>query len=135
MKSLIALAALSFSLCSVAAEFTALKDGDMSLYSARAEITDVRPYCPPSRDGIRCMAYGSSVLVTVHLGGCVDRLAGYHSTFRTKGSTGILSFGAIGIANRTSLTARCMRENTVTVSVPVNFEGQVLLEQLEFATK
>jgi hypothetical protein len=128
MKAILTLLALIFVQQVAASEVTDLRNGDLSLSQASAEIISVRPICPANPGGRRCMAYGSVVSIKVTLNGCLDHMGGYFSRF--EGST--LYFGAINIFNKASMTARCVRIPTETVTINVPYEGSIELVDMDF---
>ena len=132
MKALLTLLALIFVQQVSAQEMTSLKDGDLNLSQASAKITSIREICPKIPGRWTCMAYGSVVKVEASLHGCLDRLGGYFSKFEVIDGRGILYFGAINIFNKASMTARCVKIPTQTVSVTVPFEGEIELVNMDF---
>lgn len=129
MKTLIAFALISFSSLSFA---TDIHEGDYRLDSAEGTITGVTKICPANPGGMSCRAYGSNIVVSIPLGGCLDNFAGHHHSFEVKGGKGILSFGALKMANKRSMVARCVRMPTVEVLINVAFEGKIELVNLPF---
>lgn len=134
MKIFIAFALITLSSLSFAGN-APIKQGDISISGAEATIVDVTPICPARPGHISCMAEGSFVTVSIKLGGCLDRLAGYHHSFRVKNGKGILTFAATKIFNRASMTARCIRMPTAEVRIGIPFEGQIEIENLEFISE
>ena len=134
MKTLIAASLLVLS-SAASAEMTRLNKGDRALGAAIGTIVDVAPICPSRPGQVSCMAYGSTVSVSVALGGCLDSLGGHFHSFRVKNGKGILSFAAIQVANEKSMVARCVRMPTAEVSITVPFEGHIEIENLPFTAR
>jgi hypothetical protein len=133
MKMFLTLIALVSLQTAFAQEVTELKRGDLSLSGASAKITSVKPLCPSVPGQVSCAAVGSMVKVKVSLGGCLDTLGGYFSSFKIVNGKGVLSFGAINIANEGSRVARCYTAPIAIVTIYVPFEGKtVVLEQMDF---
>lgn len=131
MKLIIAVAILVTSALA-SANTTLIKSGDTSISGAIGTIVDSGPICPSAPGQVSCMAVGTIVTVSVGLGGCLDNFGGYHHSFRVKNGMGVLSFGGLRIANKASMTARCVRMPTAEVKIYVPFEGQIALENLEY---
>lgn len=114
-----------------AGEITPLEKGDRHLSTANAEIVSIKEICPSVPGRVRCMAYGSVVKVKVTMTGCLDRMGGYFHDFTVSEGKGILSFGAINIFNKASMTARCVRMPTETLTLNVPFEGDIEMRAME----
>ena len=132
MKNLLSLVLLCSVSQAIAGDYTKIQAGDLAIGSASATLLSVKPLCGHVPGQVSCMAYGSIVKIEVGLQGCLDSLGGYHSAFRMKNGKGVLSFGALNISNRKSMTTRCYRQATVEVDVMVPFEGDIELEILDF---
>jgi hypothetical protein len=131
MKTFLTLLAL-VSFNAFAQESTQLKDGDVSFSKAHAEIISVRLMCPKNPGGFSCMAIGSIIKVKVTLNGCLDTFGGYFSKFNVVNGKGVLSFGAINIANEDSMRVRCIAAPTKVVTITTSYQGKIQLESLEF---
>jgi hypothetical protein len=133
MKTLILLVTTLFSVSSFAVGVTPLVKGDISLSKADARIISVTPVCPHLPGEMHCNVVGSMVKIAVDLGGCVDRMGGYFSSFNVVSGKGVLNFGAIHIFNKASLTAICTQEVKASmVDIYVPFEGEVVLGDLNY---
>lgn len=132
MKALLTLIALFFVQQVSANDTTVLQKGDLNLSAATGEITSVREICPKIPGRVSCMAYGSVVTVKVTLQGCLDRMGGYFTKFEHIDGKGVLYFGAINIFNKASMTARCVRAPSETVSIGVPFEGEIELVNMDY---
>lgn len=132
MKTLFAILSLICLQAAFAQDVTELVKGDLSISQADATITNVRDICPATPSGIKCMAYGSVVEITVGLNGCMDTYGGHFSKFEVVDGKGVLYFSAINIANEKSKVTRCLVRPTRNVSVHVAFEGQIELVNTDF---
>jgi hypothetical protein len=132
MKSLLLLALATVSLNSFANGVTPLKAGDKSISKAHSKIISVTSICPQSPVATTCAAFGSIVKIEVSLDGCIDRLGGSFSSFEEVNGTGVLTFAAINIFNKASLTAMCIQQNKQTVTVYVPYEGEITLKDMNY---
>ena len=132
LLTLVLLATTSIASATSIQHGTGLSKGDIVLHGGTGTILDVTPICSRRPGEMSCMAYGSSVMVSVGLGGCADRLGGYHSSFRIKNGKGILTFASTVTATEASRTIRCIRMPTAEVKITVPFEGQIEIENLAF---
>lgn len=132
MKSLFILVSLVCMNAAFAQGITDLKSGDVHLSQAFAQIIDVKKICEPNEYGAMCRVYGSVVKIKVTMSGCIDRLGGTFSSFTEVNGKGILSFGAINIANKASQVTRCVQAPSEIVSVSVPFEGEIQLMHTAF---
>ena len=132
MKFLLILVSLLSLNDAFAQGLTDLKNGDTSLSQAHAQIIEVKKVCEPNEYGASCRAYGSSVKIKVTMIGCIDHLGGTFSNFTEVDGKGVLSFGAINIANKNSEVTRCVQAPSEIVTVSVPFEGQIELVQMNF---
>lgn len=133
MKNLLILAALLFAHGSFAQGFTKLEAGDYALSNANARVLSVGPICGGAPGEITCMAIGSVVTLRVQLQGCLDSFGGYFYEFAKQNRKTVLKFGAINVANKKSLAARCaaMPEETVRVYTSEEID-EVVLKQLNY---
>lgn len=135
MKTLLALS-LALTTCLAHATSimygTPIQKGDYRIDGASARIVSVSPICGATPGEMTCMAIGSRVTLQVGLGGCLDSFGGYHHYFQIKGNKAVLHFGALSIANKASMTARCVRMPTVEVVVHTTFEGEIELKEMPF---
>lgn len=111
---------------------TALKEGDLHLSGAKAEIKKIEVLCPALEGGMSCMAIGSILTIKVRLVGCADHMGGYFSKFEKVDGKGILYFSAINVFNKASTYTRCAQAPTATVKITVPFEGEIALVELPF---
>jgi hypothetical protein len=114
------------------AEYTAIKEGDISLSGVAGEIVSVKKICPRTGSGISCMAYGSTVKVKVTTGSCINTFGGYFSSFKVVDGKGVLSFGALVINNEAATRVRCYAISNKIIDIFIPFEGKVTLENMEY---
>jgi hypothetical protein len=128
MKLIIALLTMTLSLASFATDF---KEGDLGLVASQGKIISVSPICPKVPGQMSCMAIGSKIKIEVALPGCVDRLASYSSKLIVVDDRAVLYFSATSITTEMSTRARCVKMPTATVTVFVDFEGEIVLENID----
>ncbi|MFP5386354.1 MAG: hypothetical protein ACLGHN_09770 [Bacteriovoracia bacterium] len=121
MKKLVTLSLLGLSLSGFARDF------EPRYYAPEFRIVNVRPMCPRTiPSGAVCMGLGSVVTVETTLEGCLDKLV--YTDFEVRGGyRGVVEIHAVGLAkwDPKSLSARCIRANTIRKTVNVDAFGEI----------
>jgi hypothetical protein len=121
MKTIIALAVL-FNISAVSAQDFAPK-----YYSAHFDITKVSPMCPATiPTGAQCMAFGSIVEISAHIG-CIDKVV--YKNIQVVRNNGTIEIHAVSVIKKDPKAdvVRCYRANTIKEIVPVHDMGPVTI--------
>lgn len=107
----------------MAAQEYTLPQGATSLVPVAGQVTSVEPLCP---QGMTCFVDGTSVNLSIPLGGCLDTLAPLTYEATVNGNFIDLYVSAIRVTNRRSMVAFCTAEPIAheTIQLP-NLFGQV----------
>ncbi len=127
------LLSLALSLPAFAGMSAKLQKGDLHLSAANMEIVSTEEICPaPTEPGQgSCMAYGTNVKIKITMTGCLDRLGGFFYDFKEEYGVGVIKLGAINIFNKASMTARCVRMPSKTVTLAIPYKGEIQLQSMD----
>lgn len=89
-------------------------------YSPKYEIISVKPICPTTTGGIRCMAIGTIVKIKSTLNGCLDRVDFFNSQVLSNKGEAKIFITSVAKNDKKNAVVRCIKlpEDYKTISLP-----------------